>query len=37
MAVDADAVAAALAATWQHLAGGLPGAWTLRDGGALPG
>lgn len=35
MAVDADAVAAALAATWQHLAGGLPGAWTLRDGGAL--
>jgi len=35
VAVDADVVAAALATTWQHLAGALPGAWVLRDGGAV--
>lgn len=35
MAIDADVVAAALAATWQHLTGALPGAWVLRNGGAI--
>jgi N-acetylglutamate synthase len=35
VAIDADVVAAALAATWQHLAGALPDAWVLRDGGAI--
>jgi N-acetylglutamate synthase len=35
VAVDADVVAAALAATWQHLTSALPGAWVLRDGGAI--
>jgi N-acetylglutamate synthase len=34
VAVDADAVAAALAATWEYLGGALPGAWMLRAGGA---
>jgi hypothetical protein len=35
VAIDADVVAAALAGTWQHLARALPGAWVLRDGGAV--
>jgi hypothetical protein len=35
VAVDADVVAAALAGTWQHLTGALPGAWTVREGGAI--
>lgn len=35
VAVDADMAAAALAATWQYLARALPGAWVLRDGGAI--
>jgi N-acetylglutamate synthase len=35
VAVDADVVARALAETWQHLARALPGAWTVRDGGAI--
>jgi hypothetical protein len=35
VAIDADVVAAALAATWQHLARALPGAWVLRHGGAV--
>jgi GNAT superfamily N-acetyltransferase len=35
VAVDADVVAAALGETWQRLARALPGAWTLRDGGAI--
>jgi N-acetylglutamate synthase len=35
VAIDADVVAAALAATWQHLTGALPGGWVLRDGGAI--
>jgi N-acetylglutamate synthase len=33
--VDADMVAAGLAATWQHLTSALPGAWSRRDGGAI--
>jgi hypothetical protein len=35
VAIDADLAAAALAATWQHLARALPGAWVRRDGGAF--
>jgi hypothetical protein len=35
VAVDADMVAAALAATWQHLTSALPGAWSLREGGVI--
>ena len=35
VAVDADVVAGALAATWQHLTSALPGAWVLREGGAI--
>jgi hypothetical protein len=31
VAVDADA----LAGTWRHLTGALPGGWVLRDGGAI--
>jgi N-acetylglutamate synthase len=35
VAVDGDAVAAALAKTWQHLSRALPNAWSVRDGGAV--
>lgn len=35
MTVDADAVAAALAETWQHLVRALPGGSTVRAGGAI--
>jgi hypothetical protein len=35
VAVDADVVAGALTATWQHLTSAVPGAWVLRDGGAI--
>jgi hypothetical protein len=35
MAVDAGVVASALAASLQHLADGLPGAWAACDGGAV--
>jgi N-acetylglutamate synthase len=35
VAADAGVVAAALARSWQHLARALPGAWVLRDGGAV--
>lgn len=35
MTADVDTVAAAVAATWQHLARALPAAWVARDGGAI--
>jgi hypothetical protein len=34
MAVDADAAASALAASWQHFVGAMPG-WAKREGGVL--
>ena len=35
VAAGADMAAAAVGATWQHLASAVPGAWSLRDGGAI--
>jgi N-acetylglutamate synthase len=35
MAAGADAAAAAVGATWEHLTSAVPGAWSLRDGGAI--
>ena len=35
MGIDADAAAAALAASWQRLVDAVPTGWARRDGGAI--
>jgi N-acetylglutamate synthase len=35
MGIDADAAAAALAASWQRLVGAIPAGWARRQGGAI--